>query len=146
MPQAEYLDPYRAYNFKLVLGEKPVGHFTECHGLDVKVEAITYREGGAGPSVRQLPGRVAYGEVTLRYGLSPETAELWDWVLTGVKGNVQRKNVSIVLLDNGGGSPVMQWNLLGAWVTQWRGASLNAAGQEVAIEEMALVYEDLERA
>ena len=39
-------DPYRAYNFKLIIQGVTEGHFTECTGLTVKVDAIKYREAG----------------------------------------------------------------------------------------------------
>jgi phage tail-like protein len=66
--------------------------------------------------------------------------------MTGVKGKVQRKNVSVVLLDNDGTTEVMRWNLVNAWASQWRGTMLNAMSREVAIESLTLVFEMLDRA
>ncbi|MGI9056418.1 MAG: phage tail protein, partial [Pyrinomonadaceae bacterium] len=65
---------------------------------------------------------------------------------SSVKGKVQRKNCSIILLDADGTTEVMRWNLINAWAVQWRGAVLNALDQEVAIESLTLVCETLERA
>ena len=94
-------EPYRAYNFKLLIEGVTEGHFTEVSGLDVKVEAIEYREAGNAQVVRRIPGQVAYGPVTLRYGLT-HSRELWSWLLTAVEGRVERKNVSILMLDSEG--------------------------------------------
>ena len=105
------VDPYRNYNFKLEIQGVTEGHFTECNGMGVKVDSIAYREGGASQVVRRLPGPVDYGDITLRYGLTSST-ELWDWFLTSVKGTVERKNVSIVMLDADGSTKVVRWNLL----------------------------------
>ncbi|MEO8133192.1 MAG: phage tail protein [Betaproteobacteria bacterium] len=138
-------DPYRAYNFKLEIQGVTEGHFAECSGLDVKVHSISYREGGNAQVVRKLPGPVEYGDITLRYGLT-ESRELWDWFTTSVQGKVDRRNVSIVMLDSDGVTEVMRWNLISAWPSQWRGAPLNALDKEVAIETMTLVFETLERA
>ena len=55
-----FKDPYGAYHFKLVIQGVTEGHFTECSGLGVRVEAIKYREGGTSQVVHRLPGRVDY--------------------------------------------------------------------------------------
>ena len=90
-------------------------------------------------------GPVEYADVTMRYGLS-SSRELWDWFLTAVQGTVERKNVSILMLDSDGVQEVMRWNLLNAWPAEWRGASLDALSHEAAIESLTLVFESLERA
>ena len=141
----EQSDPYRAYEFKLLIDGVTEGHFTECSGLGVKVDAIRYREGGNSQVVRRIPGQIEYADVTLRYGLTSST-ELWDWFLTSVRGEVERKNVSIVMLDADGVTEVLRWNLFSAWPAEWRGAMLDALSHEVAIESLTLVFDSLERA
>ena len=42
-----FIDPYRAYNFKLQIQGVTEGHFTQCSGLEIEVQPIRYREGGA---------------------------------------------------------------------------------------------------
>jgi phage tail-like protein len=136
-------DPYRAYNFKLDIGGDTAGHFTEVTGLGARIESISFREGGDHQVVHRLAGRVDYMDVTLKYGLTASRS-LWDWFQSGIRGTVSRKNVSIILMDSAGDREVNRWNLNGAWVKEWRAASLDALGQEVAIETMTLVYETLE--
>jgi len=139
------IDPYRAYNFRLDIQGVTKGYFTECFGLGVKVQSIPYREAGSGQVVRRLPGPVDYSSVTLRYGLV-DARELWDWFTSGVRGNVQRKNLSIVMYkDEQDGKPGVQWDLLNAWVSEWRGAPLDTLGRDAAVETMTLVFESLER-
>lgn len=138
------VDPYRAYNFKLEIQGVTEGHFTQCSGMGIKIDAIAYRQGGVGQVVHRLPGRVEYADIVLRYGLTSST-DLWQWFLSAVKGKVERRNVSIVLLDNDGATEVMRWNLVNAWVREWRGAMLDALSKEAAIESVTLVYETLER-
>ena len=140
-----WVDPYRSYNFKLEIQGITEGHFTECSGLGIRVRSIAYREGGTSQVVHQLPGRVEYSEVTLRYGLTSSRL-LWDWLMSTAKGKVERRNVSIVMMAEDGATPVMQWNLINAWVTEWRGAALDALGQEAAIETVSLVFESIDRA
>jgi len=135
-------DPYRAYNFKLVIQGVTEGHFTECTNMSIKIDAIRYREGGQSQVVHRIPGQVEYGDITLRYGLSSST-ELWNWLMSGVKGNVERKNVSIVILESDGVTEVLRWDLVNAWVSEWRGAPLEALGRQLAIESITIVFETL---
>ena len=143
-PAATFKDPYGAYNFKLVIQGVVEGHFTRCTGLGVKVEAIKYREGGTAQVVHRLPGRVEYADVTLFYGLTA-SKELWLWLESAMKGTVQRRNVSVVVLANDGTTEAVRFNLLNAWPSSWSGAPLDALSNEAAIEQLTLVYETLER-
>lgn len=144
-PANAYVDPFRAYNFKLEIQGVTEAHFTEVSNMEVKVTPIAYREAGNSQVVHYVPGQTEYGAITLRYGLT-RSRELWDWFMTGVKGKVQRKNCSIIVLDADGTTEVLRWNLINAWAAQWRGAMLNALDQEVAIESLTLVCETFERA
>ncbi len=138
------VDPYRAYNFKLLINSVTSGHFTEVSGLGVRVERISYREAGNNSVVRAIPGRVTYPPVTLRYGVTA-SAELWDWMMTGVNGAVSRRNVSIVMLDPAGSSEVLRWNLFNAWPQEWFGAPMDAMSRELAIETLVLAHDGLDR-
>jgi phage tail-like protein len=139
-----FVDPFRAYNFKLEIQGVTEGHFTSCSGLEVEVQPIRYREGGASQVVHVIPGQVSYGDVTLRYGLTA-SAELWQWMLSAVRGTVERRNISVLMLDSGGTTEVVRWNLTNAWPSKWRGAPLDALNREVAIESLTLVFETLQR-
>jgi phage tail-like protein len=141
---AEYVDPYRAYNFKLALPDGTEGRFTACEGLGVRVDVLHYREGGNNEIVHCMPGPVRYGEVTLRYGLT-NSRDLWDWVMAAVAGRVERKNVSVLMLDYEGAQEVMRWDLINSWACEWQGVPLDALGREVAIETLKLVFESIER-
>ena len=138
------VDPYRAYNFKLLINNVTEGHFTSVAGLGVQVERIAYREGGNNSVVRAIPGRVTYAAVTLRYGLTA-SEELWSWLMSAVEGRVSRRNVSIVMLDSSGSTEVLRWNLINAWPQEWFGAPLDAMSQELAIESLVLAHEGLLR-
>ena len=138
------LDPYRNYNFKVSIPGFAEAHFKECSNLGIKVDVIAYREAGASAVVRWIPGRTEYEPVTLSYGLTA-SKDLWEWVLTGVKGTVQRKRLTIIMLDADGQTEHLRWNLNNAWVSEWRGAPLDAMGQEIAIERITVVFETLDR-
>lgn len=144
MPEtASIVDPYPAFNFKVEIEGVNEAHFTQCSPIGARVETIAYRSGGTGSRVRKLPGRVDYSNVVLSYGLT-ESVALWEWFQTVVTGQIQRKNISIVLLDNNGVDEARRWNLFEAWPTQWNGASLEAMGNSIAIESLEIAFEHME--
>jgi phage tail-like protein len=137
------VDPYRAYNFKLVVQGVVQGHFTRVDGLGMKIDRILYRAGGENSTVRVIPGQVEYSVVTVRFGLTDST-ELLRWLFAAADGRVERRNVSLAMLDDAGSTEVRRWNLIGAWPCEWYGAPLDALGKELAIETLSLAYDRLE--
>jgi phage tail-like protein len=136
--------PVRNFNFHVEISGLVAGQFTHVSGLGARVHPIRYREAGAGQIVRSLPGPVEYAEVTLRYGLS-QGAELWNWMQGSVTGQVERRNISIIMFGTDGTSEVLRWNLLNAWPSEWQGACLDTLGRDVAIESLKLAFDRLER-
>jgi phage tail-like protein len=136
-------DPYRAYNFRLEIAGLQAGAFTEVSGLGVKIEPIQFREGGDPQSVRHVPGPVEYAPVTLRYGLT-KSQDLWTWLMRTVGGQIERRSASIIQLDSTG-VEAMRWDLSEAWPSEWKGAPLDAMSGEIAIENLTLVYDRIER-
>jgi phage tail-like protein len=139
-----WTDPYPGFNFKLEIQGVTEGHFAECDGLGVKINVTSYREGGNSQVTHRIPGAIDYAGVTLRYGLTKST-ELWEWLQKVVQGTVERRNVSLIVLERDGRTEGARWNLINAWPSQWQGARLDAAGSELAIETITLVFEGLER-
>ena len=140
-----FKDPYRGYNFKIELDGITRAGFRECSGLDTSQDPIDYREGIEGLTARKLPGLNKYSNISLKWGITDD-AELWDWRKKAMDGRVERMNGSIVLLDDTGQEEVMRWNFVEGWPTKWTGPSLNATGNEVAIETLEIVHEGLEKA
>jgi phage tail-like protein len=137
-------DPFRAYNFKLIVQNVTEGHFMSCSALGMRVEPIAYREAGNHGVVRQLPGQVEYAQVTLRYGLT-RSKDLFDWILGIAQGRIDRRNVSLSILETDGSRELTRWNLYDAWPSEWRGSTLDVMRNEVAIESLTLVYDRLDR-
>ena len=118
--------------------------FSDCSGFGSHVEVVEYREGGDANTVRKLPGKVSYPDITLKWGLT-DSRELYDWHLAAVDGQIQRKNGSVLVLDDTGAEKV-RWNFFNAWPTKWDGGALTAKGNDVAIETLSVACERLERA
>jgi phage tail-like protein len=144
VPTGQRQDPYRVYNFVVEIDGIARAAFRECSGLDTSNDPIDYREGTDGLHVRKLPGLTKSSNITLKWGTTDD-ASLWDWRKSVMDGHVERKNGSIVLLDDTGTEKI-RWNFRDAWPTKWTGPSLNATGNEVAIETLEIVHEGLVKA
>ncbi|HEY1370349.1 MAG TPA: phage tail protein [Gaiellaceae bacterium] len=144
MPTGARTDPYRVYNFLVEIDGITRAGFRECSGLDTSNDAIDYREGSDPRVVRKLPGMTKFTNITLKWGITDD-AQLWDWRKKAMDGSVERKNGSIILLDETGAEK-LRWNFREAWPTKWTGPSLNATGNEVAIETLELTHEGLVKA
>ena len=135
-------DPFKDYSFLVEIDGIALAAFSEVSGLSAEAEVIEYRNGSDLTSTRKLPGRVRYGNVTLRRGLTT-SRELFDWWMTVVNGNVQRRNVAVVLLDDAR-QQVLRWLLHSAWIAKIEVGSLQAKGNDVLIESVELAHEGLE--
>jgi phage tail-like protein len=145
MPAPTRSDPFKDYSFLVEIDGIPSAAFSEVSGLSAEAEVIEYREGSdKTTSSRKLPGRVRYGDVTLARGLTT-SRDLFDWWTSVATGNVQRRNVAIILLDDAR-NPVLRWLLREAWVAKIEVGSMQAAGNDVLIESVVLTHEGLELA
>ena len=72
-------------------------------------------------------------------------AELWNWMQGTIQGRVERRNVSIMMLETDGTTESLRWNLFNAWPCEWQGAPLDALGRDVAVELLRLSFDQLER-
>jgi len=140
---ADQLDPYAGYNFSVELDGITRAGFRECSGLENSQNAGEYREGtDKNLSVRKLPGLVTHSDITLSRGITADS-KLWEWREKAMKGNVERHDISITLLDNNG-NPKVTWNLFACWPRQWTGPSLNATADDLAVEQLVLACERIE--
>jgi phage tail-like protein len=139
-------NPYSAFNFTVEIDGTEVAAFQEVSGLDSENTPIEYREGAdATNSSRKLPGYEKYGPCTLKRGVIGDLA-LYNFrkeVRDGGTAFPPTHNVVINLLDEQH-QPVLKWKLTNAWCSKLSGPSLNAKGNEIAIETMELAYDRLD--
>jgi phage tail-like protein len=137
-------DPFNNFNFLVEIDSITRAAFHECSGLDSTIDVIEHREGGENTTPRKLPGQTKYGNIVLKRGITDDR-QLYDWHRRAIRGELERKNGSIVLLDRGG-KEIARWNFVRAWPAKWTGPSLSAEGNDVAIEQLDLAHEGIERA
>ncbi len=136
-------DPVGNYNFIVEIDGVGNGAFSEVSGLDSQTEIIEYRTGSARDlTVRKLPGLHKVGDVTLKRGVTSSN-DIWLWHKQVVDGQIERRSMSIVLLDEAR-EEVARWNLFEAWPARYAGPMLAATGNEVAIETLVIACERIE--
>lgn len=135
-------DPYRGFNFQLEIDGIPLGAFSECSGLTAEGDAVDYREGtDFQPNVRKLVGLRKYTNIMLKRGYTQDKS-LWAWHVNIVNGIPDRRNVTIVLM-NEQRQPVLRWHAENAWLNKIEAPGFKASGNEVAMESVEIIHEGL---
>jgi phage tail-like protein len=121
--------------------------FTECTGLSITTDVLHYEEGGINDHKRSLPGRSTVGDITLKQGIAlpnGQTNAFWDWYLATLKGQIVRRNVSIIVYDQTGQKEIQRWNFLQAFPIKWEGPAFNSGQGAMAIQSLTLTHEGVE--
>ena len=71
-------DPLASFNFIVTVENMRAG-FAEIGGLTTETDIIEYREGSEDITVRKLPGKRKYTNISLKRGYTPDGKELWEW-------------------------------------------------------------------
>ncbi len=129
--------------FQVAIDGVAVGGFKSVDGLSAEVETVEYRDGGDN-LVRKLPGRLAFGSVTLVRDLTKDTT-FFDWIHEAAStSGPDRKDVTVTVYDPKSGDTVRTFNLVDCFPTHLAVKALDAkGGGEVAIEEIVLAVENV---
>jgi len=142
MPRARR-DPYLNFNFLVEIDGVTAAGFSEADLPEARIEAVAYREGADKTNaVRLLPGRIEYGPLVLRRGFTGDPT-LFQWWRSVAEGNPDRRNVVVILRDESG-QEVSRWMFPQALPVKYLGPSLQALGNDVAIETLELATEGME--
>lgn len=144
---AQRRDPVIAARFMAKFGNKLQGAFRECTVVSAEHELAEYKfadEGGE-PGYYAIPGRMKFGRITLKRGLTGDNAA-WKWRKEVEDGNVAgaRTNGSIIMLDQDK-KPVAQFDFENVWPLKVSGPAPNANSNDLAMEEIELVCERMTR-
>jgi len=150
MAETRGSDPIVGFQFALTI-DGIDGYFTEVSGIGSENAVATHKvvtpDGGAGPKeiTMQVPGRVEWGEITLKRGLT-DNITFWNWRESVITGNMAaaRKDCTITMFDRFY-QPVVEWTLLNAWPSKLSGPSIASDSNDFAIEELTIVHEGLAR-
>ena len=141
---ADIINPYKKYNYKVLLDNSEEAGFSEVSSPDITSDPVEYREGNmTGKTAGKQPGILKYGNVTLKRGVT-ESQVFVAWMKDIQDGKAPRKTVVITLMDDEM-NEVASWQLEKAWPTKYTGTDMNATSNEVAIESLELVTEGVTR-
>lgn len=136
--------PHAKFRFKVEIDGLEAGGFSEASGFDASIDVIEYREGDmTAETPMKVPGLKKYGNVTLKQGLTTGTV-LFDWLKTGVNGPIERKTLTLTLLDESQ-APAASWQIINAWPTKYTAPDFNATSSELAIESIEIAHEGMTR-
>jgi phage tail-like protein len=151
-------DPYRNFNFRIVMGGIEVAACRKMSGLTGTVDVVKFRAGTNRASNEELsPGRTHYEPVTLEAGLTTDV-EFEKWALQLIRHDQSdkdvarvsdpdfRREVEIFVYDIDNQRPVKKFVLHRAWVSKYTAMSeLAAEANEVMIETIEIQHEGFQR-
>lgn len=136
--------PHGKFNFKVEIDGLTAGGFSEVTGFDASVDVIEYREGDqVSQTPIKLPGLKKYGNITLKQGLV-DSKVLYDWIEKALKGDAERKTLTVTLLKITGESAA-SWQIINAWPVKYTAPDFNATSSEVAVETLEVAHEGMTR-
>jgi phage tail-like protein len=141
--------PFIAFNFAVEINPGSEGshlvnaRFSDCDGLDLSIEVKTIREGGANDRQIRLAGPVAYGQITLKRGMTADFG-LWSWVRDTVNDPRLRADAHIVILAADGVTERARFHLARCIPVRIKAPTLSAKDGQIAVEELQLAYETLQ--
>ena len=100
-----------------------------------------HHEGGVNDQQRISLGQTSFSDITLKRGMTDDST-FSQWLSELFEGTTQRRNVTIMTF-NQAGETMKSWCLIGAIPVGWKLPSLEADGNMVAVEELALAFEGL---
>jgi phage tail-like protein len=143
-------EPFTAYSFRVDIvlpgaGEPLCGAaFSECDGLELRLDVRSLREGGnnAGPVL--LAGPASYGEVTLRRGMT-DSFDLWDWFERVNLDEQRHLRATCHVVSKAADRSTEQatWVLERCLPIKLKVPGFDAATGQVAVEELQVAYETI---
>lgn len=135
--------PHAKFRYRVEIDGLAAGGFSEVSGFDASIDVIEYREGDMVTTPMKVPGLKKYGNITLKQGLV-DSMVIYDWMMAGVNGAVDRKTITITLLDEEE-ADAASWQVINAWPVKYTAPDFNATSSEIAIEQIEVAHEGMTR-
>ncbi|HMO60000.1 MAG TPA: phage tail protein [Roseiflexaceae bacterium] len=134
---------YTTFRFVIELQGITEAMFDECNGLTSEIETIPVVEGGQNEYVLQLPVRVKQSaNLVLKRGIA--SIDLWNWYYDVVRGTVNRKNLSVILIGHDTLQQI-RWDFIGVLPIKWAGPELRSGENNVAFETIDFAHKGFKR-
>jgi phage tail-like protein len=132
--------PFTNYYFQLELPglEQAIGTFSQCRGLELRIDVYEYREGGNNDFVHQLPGPVQYPNLVLT-GMVTDQDALFKW-FWATQTQAERKEITVTLKSR---NKSRSWTFADAFPVAWSGPQLEAGGTQLGTETLEIAHTGL---
>lgn len=121
------------FHFMVAWGGTKIA-FTEVSGLNREMDLIEYRVGSSPEFFkRKMPGLQKNGNITLKRGVFANDNEFFQWYNTVAMNQVQRRDLTISLLDEKH-EPKVVWKVRDCFIVSLKCTDLKADANEIAIE------------
>jgi len=131
-------DPYRVFNFVVEINGTQTAGFSDVSGLEARTETEDYREGGVNDYVHKIAKESRYANVTLKHGITDDKA-MWEWCESVRTGRVERKTISVVLLDSLRNEK-WRWVFHDAFPVKWNATDLSGSGNAIVVESVEFAH------
>jgi uncharacterized protein len=132
------------YSLRVTWDGQEIAGVRRVRGLGQLTELVTVHDGSDPNASRVIVGPTKFEPVTIERGITHDDAfEKWARAMQQSAGPAPRKDVRIELHDNER-RITAAWVLKGALPIKFEAPDLNAASNDVAIEQLTLAYEGLE--
>jgi len=130
-----------AHRFTVEIDGVNIGGVVSVEGLEHEHETVEYQDCDD-MVTRFRPGRQKPGTVKITRDFS-STKEFFNWRKAVMDGKVDRKSISIVIL-NDSGEEALRYNLYEAYPKKYYGPALNSRNSAHATEALDIVFETFE--
>ena len=136
--------PGAEFRFELEIDGLYAGRFMEMSGGVAFNESIGYRDSNMFLEMsHKVAGLGEYSNIILKRGMIEEPV-LSGWLAKGLTGAVERKTVTVRLLD-APQSAAASWQIINAWPVKYTSPDFSAASNMIAIETLELAHEGMTR-
>jgi phage tail-like protein len=136
--------PIPVFHYRVEIdGMDPVA-FSEVSGLNIEVKAITYKDGlSCIQGAKHMPGQAEPAKVTLKKGILKSDSKLYEWINDIRITTVEKKNITVSVMDEKGEAPVVTWKIKNAFPLKMNAPTFDATKNEVAVESLELMADDV---
>lgn len=131
----------RGDTFNVEIDSVTIGGINKIDGVEYEVEVIEYQD-GEDQTPHYRPGRLKPGRIVMERDWA-SNPEFYKWYETLVKGEVERKSVSIVFTSDDR-QESKRLNLYDAYPTKWAGPTSNARQSGHAAEKIECHFERMD--
>lgn len=135
-------DPFQNFRFRVEINNVQHGGFMRAKGIARETKIDAYREGGLNEFEHKLASMTTYGNIVLERGLVDDY--LWSWNEAVVEGRIERRAMTILLVDPAGATQ-WRWLVEGAFPVKWSGSDLDGLSAQTLIESVELAHHGFRR-